>query len=85
MAVNAKARTNSSSPRGGYKDSLQTTRCSWLESSSLTASYHSMYDPTKLAPLRDYKYRAVDKSFISRYILSHYWNWAVNIIPLWMA
>ncbi|KAL2216275.1 sn-1,2-diacylglycerol cholinephosphotransferase [Thermoascus aurantiacus ATCC 26904] len=32
-----------------------------------------------------YKYSSVDKSFISRYILKHYWNAFVELLPLWLA
>ncbi|PVU98025.1 hypothetical protein BB561_000131 [Smittium simulii] len=35
--------------------------------------------------LRLYKYSAVDKSYLTKYALSHYWNWAVTLFPLWMA
>ncbi|CRG92146.1 putative CDP-alcohol phosphatidyltransferase class-I family protein C22A12,10 [Talaromyces islandicus] len=38
-----------------------------------------------LLPLKSYKYSSVDKSYISRYILKHYWNAAVEFLPLWMA
>ncbi|KAI7879805.1 Choline/ethanolaminephosphotransferase [Lichtheimia hyalospora FSU 10163] len=39
----------------------------------------------KLANLKLYKYSAVDKSFISRYVLKHYWNWSIELFPLWIA
>ncbi|RKP21983.1 sn-1,2-diacylglycerol cholinephosphotransferas-like protein [Rozella allomycis CSF55] len=38
-----------------------------------------------LMNLKYYKYGATDKSFISRYILCHYWNAAVHLFPIWMA
>ncbi|KAI9149682.1 hypothetical protein H9P43_009859 [Blastocladiella emersonii ATCC 22665] len=38
-----------------------------------------------LANLRLYKYSAVDKSPVSKYILQPYWNWAVTLFPMWMA
>ncbi|PLN82881.1 sn-1,2-diacylglycerol cholinephosphotransferase [Aspergillus taichungensis] len=38
-----------------------------------------------LLPLKSYKYSSVDKSFISNYILRHYWNAFVELLPLWMA
>ncbi|CAG8483423.1 8944_t:CDS:2 [Ambispora gerdemannii] len=38
-----------------------------------------------LSNLKYYKYSAIDKSPISRYILKPYWKWAVNLFPLWMA
>ncbi|CAO3577846.1 unnamed protein product [Absidia cylindrospora] len=39
----------------------------------------------RLENLRYYKYAAVDKSYVSKYILRHYWNWAVELFPLWIA
>ncbi|KAK9764743.1 hypothetical protein K7432_007524 [Basidiobolus ranarum] len=38
-----------------------------------------------LSNLRLYKYAAIDKSYLSHYILRHYWNACVNLFPLWMA
>ncbi|KAG2415633.1 hypothetical protein HFD88_006824 [Aspergillus terreus] len=38
-----------------------------------------------LLPLKSYKYSSVDKSFISRYILKHYWNAFVEVLPMWLA
>lgn len=38
-----------------------------------------------LIHLRSYKYSSVDKSPVSKYILGPWWNWFVNILPLWMA
>ncbi|KAJ1512038.1 hypothetical protein HMI56_004604 [Coelomomyces lativittatus] len=38
-----------------------------------------------LKNLQLYKYSAVDKSLITKYVLSHYWSWAVTLFPLWMA
>ncbi|OAX83225.1 hypothetical protein ACJ72_02425 [Emergomyces africanus] len=38
-----------------------------------------------LSHLKTYKYSSVDKSFISRYILKHYWNAFVELLPLWLA
>ncbi|KAI8099516.1 CDP-alcohol phosphatidyltransferase-domain-containing protein [Halteromyces radiatus] len=39
----------------------------------------------RLEYLRYYKYAAVDKSYITKYFLRHYWNWAIEWFPLWMA
>ncbi|KAI7906091.1 CDP-alcohol phosphatidyltransferase-domain-containing protein [Cokeromyces recurvatus] len=39
----------------------------------------------QLSALHLYKYRAIDKSFVSRYVLSHYWNWCVQFFPINMA
>ncbi|KAJ9199480.1 hypothetical protein DTO166G4_5488 [Paecilomyces variotii] len=38
-----------------------------------------------LVHLKSYKYSSVDKSPISRYILKHYWNAFVELLPLWIA
>ncbi|TKA63356.1 hypothetical protein B0A49_04970, partial [Cryomyces minteri] len=38
-----------------------------------------------LAHLKSYKYSSIDKSLISRYILKHYWNGFVELLPLWLA
>ncbi|KKK13948.1 hypothetical protein P175DRAFT_0497005 [Aspergillus ochraceoroseus IBT 24754] len=38
-----------------------------------------------LLPLKSYKYQSVDKSPISNYILKHYWNAFVELLPLWIA
>lgn len=38
-----------------------------------------------LAHFKTYKYSSVDKSYISRYILKHYWNASVELLPLWLA
>ncbi|PYH94775.1 sn-1,2-diacylglycerol cholinephosphotransferase [Aspergillus ellipticus CBS 707.79] len=38
-----------------------------------------------LLPLKSYKYSSVDKSYISNYILRHYWNAFVELLPLWLA
>lgn len=39
----------------------------------------------QLRNLKLYKYGAVDKSYVSKYILQPYWTWAVELFPLWMA
>lgn len=44
-----------------------------------------MYTEARLKPLDGYRYQGVDRSPISRFILSYYWNWAVTLVPLWMA
>ncbi|KAI9489985.1 CDP-alcohol phosphatidyltransferase-domain-containing protein [Zychaea mexicana] len=41
--------------------------------------------PEKLANLKYYKYNAVDKSLLSRYLLRHYWDWASDFFPKSMA
>ncbi|OZJ02581.1 hypothetical protein BZG36_04189 [Bifiguratus adelaidae] len=49
----------------------------------LSASHY--VSDESLANLKLYKYAAVDKSPTTHYILRHYWNWAVELFPLWMA
>ncbi|KAI7907251.1 uncharacterized protein BX663DRAFT_495315 [Cokeromyces recurvatus] len=39
----------------------------------------------QLSNLKLYKYASVDKSFLSRYILRHYWDLAIKFFPLNMA
>ncbi|KAJ5328852.1 hypothetical protein N7452_009242 [Penicillium brevicompactum] len=50
----------------------------------LTETQDSLSDDA-LLPLKSYKYSSVDKSFISNYILRHYWNAFVELVPMWMA
>ena len=53
---------------------------------SLFLNQHAeMYATDRAAGLRSYRYRGVDRSPISRYILTPYWNWVVKFVPLWMA
>lgn len=44
-----------------------------------------MYARDRADGLRAYRYRGIDKSPISKYILTPYWNWAVRLLPKWMA
>ncbi|KAI8875899.1 Choline/ethanolaminephosphotransferase [Backusella circina FSU 941] len=39
----------------------------------------------QLSNLKLYKYASVDKSYLSRYILRHYWDWAIEYFPINMA
>ncbi|KAI8877075.1 Choline/ethanolaminephosphotransferase [Backusella circina FSU 941] len=39
----------------------------------------------QLEALHLYKYGAVDRSFTTKYILRHYWNWCVQFFPMSMA
>ncbi|KAJ1846544.1 hypothetical protein LPJ57_008998 [Coemansia sp. RSA 486] len=44
------------------------------------------YIPQNYLPnLKKYKYQAIDKSLISKYVLAEYWNQLVKIFPLTMA
>lgn len=38
-----------------------------------------------LVHLKSYKYSSVDKSLISQYVLRHYWNGFVQLLPMWLA
>ncbi|KAF2835547.1 Choline/ethanolaminephosphotransferase [Patellaria atrata CBS 101060] len=55
-----------------------------MTTSSNTAA-HECVSEEALAHLKTYKYSSVDKSLISRYILKHYWNTFVEVLPLWVA
>ncbi|KAI8878182.1 Choline/ethanolaminephosphotransferase [Backusella circina FSU 941] len=48
-------------------------------------SYKEYLREEKIENLRAYKYAATDKSFISRYILKHYWDFAIKLFPRWIA
>ncbi|KAI5798969.1 CDP-alcohol phosphatidyltransferase-domain-containing protein [Geopyxis carbonaria] len=39
----------------------------------------------QLVHLKSYRYQSVDKSLISNYILKHYWNFMVELLPRWLA
>ncbi|KAG9020516.1 hypothetical protein FS837_008135, partial [Tulasnella sp. UAMH 9824] len=39
----------------------------------------------KLENLRKYKYSAVDKSILSKYVLNPFWTWFVTLWPTWVA
>lgn len=48
-------------------------------------AYISYLGEKQIDNLRLYKYAAVDKSPISRYILKHYWDFAITLFPRWIA
>lgn len=50
-----------------------------------SASSAAVHDQSRLSALRLYKYAAVDKSPLSYYVLTPYWNYATTLFPLWMA
>lgn len=54
-----------------------------MKSNSLAA--HECVSEDALVHLKSYKYSSVDKSLISKYILKHYWNGFVELLPLWLA
>jgi ethanolaminephosphotransferase len=39
----------------------------------------------RLVGLRSYKYKAMDKSIMSRYVLRHFWDLMLPLLPKWMA
>ncbi|OCK84708.1 ethanolaminephosphotransferase 1 [Lepidopterella palustris CBS 459.81] len=46
---------------------------------------HECVSEEALSHLKTYKYSSVDKSLLSRYVLKHYWNGFVELLPLWLA
>lgn len=46
--------------------------------------YHFI-KPSERGNIHKYKYAAIDKSLISRYVLGPYWNWLVTLFPLSVA
>lgn len=49
------------------------------------SSYKAYLEEDRIENLRLYKYGAVDKSPISKYILKHYWDFAITLFPRWIA
>jgi ethanolaminephosphotransferase len=42
--------------------------------------------PNHLLPnLKEYKYSGMDKSIVSNYVLCYYWNFVVELLPMWLA
>ncbi|KAI4259811.1 MAG: hypothetical protein L6R42_004394 [Xanthoria sp. 1 TBL-2021] len=58
---------------------LALNKILWLDAA------HECVCEDALVHLKSYKYSSVDKSLISRYILKHYWNGFVELLPLWLA
>ncbi|KAF1808716.1 cholinephosphotransferase-like protein [Eremomyces bilateralis CBS 781.70] len=59
-----------------------------MSSSDRASRGRAKWDPLSdesLAPLREYKYTSVDKSPFSYYVLRPYWNFVVELLPLWLA
>lgn len=52
---------------------------------SQNTAAHECVSEDALIHLKNYKYSSVDKSYLSRYILKHYWNAFVELLPLWLA
>lgn len=44
-------------------------------------AYNEYLKEDKIQNLRLYKYAAVDKSPISKYILKHYWDFVITLFP----
>lgn len=42
-------------------------------------------NPSQLQRLKDHKYRSEGVSIIEEYLLVPFWNWLVELIPLWVA
>jgi ethanolaminephosphotransferase len=55
-----------------------------MKSQKLTISVDALSDEA-LLHLKAYKYSSVDKSLLSNYVLRHYWNAFVQLLPLWLA
>lgn len=56
-----------------------------LSAQSRSKKASEFLDEDQLIHLRSYRYQSVDKSMISNYILRHYWNFMVELLPLWLA
>ncbi|RCI05140.1 hypothetical protein CU098_013317 [Rhizopus stolonifer] len=48
-------------------------------------AYTGYLEPQQIENLRLYKYAAVDKSPVSKYILKPYWDFAITLFPRWIA
>lgn len=48
-------------------------------------SYTEYLQDSQIKNLRLYKYAAVDKSPITKYILRPYWDFAITLFPRWIA
>jgi ethanolaminephosphotransferase len=48
-------------------------------------SYTEYLQDSQLKNLRLYKYGAVDKSPITKYVLRPYWDYAITLFPRWIA
>jgi ethanolaminephosphotransferase len=47
--------------------------------------YPDVISEEALAGLKKYKYSAIDKSPVSKYILQPYWTYVATLFPIWMA
>lgn len=45
------------------------------------STVQSYLSPARLANLSDYKYSSVDKSFLSKHVLRHWWVWTASLMP----
>jgi ethanolaminephosphotransferase len=48
-------------------------------------NYPRAIAPQGLKNLKKYKYSAIDKSPVSKYILQPYWTYVATLFPIWMA
>ena len=39
----------------------------------------------EIVGLKEYQYRGIDRSLLSKHILQPYWTWLVEFVPLWVA
>lgn len=53
-----------------------------LQSSIITMA---VLTDEQLANLKLYKYSSIDKSFLTKYVLRHYWDVCIKLFPLNMA
>ncbi|KAF8583892.1 Choline/ethanolaminephosphotransferase [Ramaria rubella] len=47
--------------------------------------HEPLFQPSALQNLKLYRYSAVDKSPLTKYVLRHYWDFAVTLFPMSMA
>ena len=50
-----------------------------------TGTWLSVYRVHDLAALGQYKYSAVDDSYLSLWILNPFWTWVASFMPPWLA
>ncbi|KAF2459823.1 hypothetical protein BDY21DRAFT_336582 [Lineolata rhizophorae] len=68
-------------------------RCGWhsvilpcnQDNHACNVAAHECVSDEALSHLKEYKYSSVDKSLLSRYVLKHYWNAFVELLPMWLA
>ncbi|KAI8987026.1 CDP-alcohol phosphatidyltransferase-domain-containing protein [Pilobolus umbonatus] len=48
-------------------------------------AYQAYLDENQIENLKLYKYSAVDKSPVTKYVMRHYWDFAITLFPEWIA